>query len=289
MQTIRSVRALQNWRRRQQSTKGTIGFVPTMGALHPGHLALIQRARRSCETLVVSIFVNPLQFAPQEDLGRYPRSLKRDLDLCRKNGVDVVFMPGQKDLYPNRFQTAVSLSQLMQRWEGEHRPAHLQGVATVVTKLLNLVQPGKAFFGQKDYQQYLVIDQLVKDMNLDVKIVRCQTVRERDGLAWSSRNRYLKPNQRQSATILFKTLLAAREAIKSGRRSTKIILQESLRRFASIPNTTIDYFAVCDAGTLEPIKVAKGDIVLVGAIRIGSVRLIDNLLLRVSGKRKISF
>lgn len=256
-----------------------------MGALHPGHLALIQQARRSCETLVVSIFVNPLQFGPQEDLNRYPRSLKRDLDLCRKNAVDVLFMPGQNDLYPNQFQTTVSLGKLMKCWEGEHRPTHLQGVATVVTKLLNLVRPGKAFFGQKDYQQYLVIDQLVKDLNLEVKIVKCQTVRDQDGLAWSSRNQYLGLKQRQSSTILFKTLLAAREAIKSGQRSTKIILQDSLKRIASIPNTTIDYLAVCDAGTLEPVKVAKGDIVLLGAIRIGRIRLIDNLLLRVPGKR----
>ncbi len=252
-----------------------------MGALHPGHLALIQRARRSCQILVVSIFVNPLQFGPKEDLNRYPRALKRDLDLCRSHDVDVVFMPAQKDLYPNRFQTMVSQGQLMQRWEGAHRPTHLQGVATVVTKLLNLVQPGKAFFGQKDYQQYLVIDQLVKDLNLDVKIVKCSTVRDRDGLAWSSRNQYLEPNQRQDATILFKTLVAAREAIKAGQRATGEILRQSSRNMASISNITIDYFAVCEAGTLEPVKVAKGNIVLLGAIRIGKVRLIDNLLFRV--------
>ena len=257
-----------------------------MGALHPGHLALIQRARRSCKTLVVSIFVNPLQFGPQEDLKRYPRALKRDLDFCRKNDVDVVFMPSQKDLYPNRFQTTVSLSQLMKRWEGEHRPTHLQGVATVVTILLNLVRPGKAFFGQKDYQQYLVIDQLVKDLNLGVKIVRCSTVRDRDGLAWSSRNQYLGPKQRQNATVLFKTLVAGREAIKTGQCATKVFLQKSKRMIASIPNITLDYFAVCDARTLEPVDVAKGNIVLLGAIRIGKVRLIDNLLYRVPGKRK---
>ena len=197
-----------------------------MGALHPGHLALLQRARRSCKILVVSIFVNPLQFGPKEDLKRYPRALERDLDLCRMNDVDVVFMPSQKDLYPNCFQTGVSQRQLMQRWEGAHRPTHLHGVATVVTKLLNLVQPGKAFFGQKDYQQYLVIDQLVKDLNLDVKIVRCATVRDRDGLAWSSRNQYLGSTQRQQATILYKTLVAAREAINAGQRATKIILTE---------------------------------------------------------------
>ena len=252
-----------------------------MGALHPGHLALIQRARRSCRILVVSIFINPLQFGPKEDLNRYPRALKRDLDLCRSHDVDVVFMPGQKDLYSNRFQTRISQSQLMQRWEGAHRPTHLQGVATVVTKLLNLVQPGKAFFGQKDYQQYLVIDQLVKDLNLDVKIVKCSTVRDRDGLAWSSRNQYLGPNQRQNATILFKTLVAAREAIQAGQRETKVILRQASRKIGSISNITLEYFAVCEAGTLEPVKVAKGNIVLLGAIRIGKVRLIDNLLLRV--------
>ena len=256
-----------------------------MGALHPGHVALIQRARRSCETLVVSIFVNPLQFGPKEDLKRYPRSLKRDLDVCRKNDVDVVFIPGQQDFYPSRFQTTVSLTRLMTRWEAEHRPGHLQGVATVVTKLLNLVRPGKAYFGQKDYQQYLVIEQLVKDLNLDVKIVRCPTVRERNGLAWSSRNQYLTPKQRQHATILFHTLREVQQAIKSPSRPWKVFLQEVSGRITLIPHTTIDYFAVCDAGTLEPIKVPKGEIVLLGAIRIGTIRLIDNLLFRVPEKQ----
>ena len=255
-----------------------------MGALHPGHLSLIQRARKSCGTVVVSIFVNPLQFGPREDFQRYPRTLKRDLELCRNNQVDVVFMPGQKDLYPDGFQTTVSLTQLMKRWEGEHRPTHLQGVATVVTKLLTLVRPHQAFFGQKDYQQYLVIDRLVKDLNLGSKIVRCPTVRERDGLAWSSRNQYLRPEQRQGAKMLFQTLRAAREAIQSGQRSTKHILKGAFRRMRSIPNTTIDYVAICDAKTLEPLKVAKRNIVLVGAVRIGGVRLIDNLLMRVPSK-----
>ena len=255
-----------------------------MGALHPGHVALIQRARRSCETLVVSIFVNPLQFGPKEDLKRYPRSLKRDLDVCRKNDVDVVFIPGKQDLYPADFQTTVSLTQLMTRWEGEHRPGHLQGVATVVTKLLNLVRPGIAYFGQKDFQQYLVIEQLVKDLNLGVKIVKCPTVRERNGLAWSSRNKYLTPKQRQHATTLFHSLREARQAFKTPSRSTKVILQEIFGRITSIPHTTIDYFAVCDAGTLEPIKIPKGDMVLLGAIRIGKVRLIDNLLFRLPEK-----
>ena len=282
MHVFHSVRTVKNWRLHLHSTEGTIGFVPTMGALHPGHLALIQQARKTCQTTVVSIFVNPLQFGPQEDLKRYPRPLKTDLELCRKHKVDVVFLPGQRDFYPPGFQTAVMLTKLMKRWEGEHRPTHLQGVATVVTKLLSLVRPDKAFFGQKDYQQYLVIDQLVKDLNLMGKIVRRPTVREPDGLAWSSRNQYLTPEQRKSATVLFKALGAAREAIKSGQRSTKKILECSSNMIISTPNTAIDYLAVCDAGSLEPLNVAKGAIVLLGAIRIGNVRLIDNLLLRVS-------
>lgn len=256
-----------------------------MGALHPGHLALIQRARRSCRTVVVSIFVNPLQFGPQEDFRRYPRTLRRDLDLCQENKVDVVFMPGQKDVYPPGFQTTVSLAKLMQRWEGQHRPTHLQGVATVVAKLLNLVRPDKAFFGQKDYQQYLVIDQLVKDLNLDVKIVRCATVREDDGLACSSRNQYLTHAQRRSATVLFNALSAAKAAIKTGQGSTRKILQILSRSIRSSPNTSVDYLAVCDARTLEPVNIAKGTIVLLGAIRIGKVRLIDNLLMKVPKTR----
>ena len=282
MQTIRSIRALQQWRRRNSSITSPVGFIPTMGALHAGHLDLIRRARQSCESLVVSIFVNPLQFGPQEDLTRYPRSLKKDLQLCRDNHVDVVFLPDQAGLYPSGFQTTITMSKLMNRWEGEHRPIHLQGVATVVTKLLNLVCPEKAYFGQKDYQQYLVIDRLVKDLNLETTIVLCPTIREPNGLAWSSRNLYLGSKERESAAILFQALNEARKAIKKGDQSLNTILKESCKLIFNQSTAKIDYFALCNANTLEPVKKPSGPLVILGAIRLANVRLIDNVLFRVS-------
>lgn len=287
MQIIRSVRALQSWRRKQETLlHNSIGLVPTMGALHAGHLSLIQRARRSCETVVVSLFVNPLQFGPKEDLKRYPRPISADVKLCQQMGVDVVFLPSRKELYPNDFQSSVKVLHLTRRWEGEHRPSHFQGVTTVVTKLLNLVRPDRALFGQKDYQQYLVVRQLAKDLNMETKIVLCPTIRETDGLAMSSRNQYLSVQQRQVATTLFKTLWAGRERIQRGQKSAGTILREMKKRLTSESAIKIDYVAVCDAKTLEPVKEAKGKVVLLGAIHIGHVRLIDNLLLRVPNKRK---
>ena len=286
MQTIRSVRALQTWRRKRKSKKESIGFVPTMGALHPGHLSLIQHARRSCDTVVVSLFVNPLQFSPREDLKRYPRPVRTDLSMCRQMGADVVFLPTRQELYPKDFQTSVNISKLTQRWEGEHRPTHFQGVTTIVTKLLNLVRPDRAFFGQKDYQQFLVMKQLAKDLNVDTRIVLCPTIRETDGLALSSRNQYLSITQRGAATSLFKALSAGKKSIQSGQSALGSILREMKKRLTSVSSIKIDYLAVCDAETLEPLKEAKGEMILLGAIRIGSVRLIDNLLVRLAEKRK---
>ena len=286
MQIIRSVRALQSWRRKQVSKKGAMGLVPTMGALHAGHQSLIQRARRSCQTVVVSLFVNPLQFGQKEDLKRYPRSITTDLNLCREMGADVAFLPSRQDIYPKDFQTSVNVLTLTQRWEGEHRPTHFQGVTTVVTKLLNLVRPDLAFFGQKDYQQYLVVRQLSKDLNMETKIVLCPTIRETDGLALSSRNQYLSVQQRQEATTLFKTLRYGKVKIQSGQQTAGAIVREIRKRLASEPTIKIDYVAVCDAETLESVKKTKEKIVLLGAIRIGRVRLIDNLLGGTPRKKK---
>ena len=286
MHIIRSVRALQSWKRKPVSKKGAMGLVPTMGALHAGHRSLIQRARRSCQTVVVSLFVNPLQFGQKEDLNRYPRSITTDLNLCREMGADVVFLPSRQDIYPEDFQTMVHVFKLTQRWEGEHRPTHFQGVTTVVTKLLNLVRPDCAFFGQKDYQQYLVMRQLAKDLNMETKIVLCPTIRETDGLAMSSRNQYLSIQQRQVATMLFETLRAGKERFQSGEKLAGTVLREIRKNLASEPTIKIDYVAVCDAKTLEPVKEARGNIVLLGAIRIGRVRLIDNLLVSVPRKRE---
>jgi pantoate--beta-alanine ligase len=282
MRIIRSIRGLQTWRRKQDRQTAKIGFVPTMGALHEGHLSLIRQARKHCQNIVVSIFVNPLQFGPDEDLSRYPRKVKSDHALCREAGVDLLFWPSSAEFYPKDFQTSVTVDRLSQRWEGEARPTHFEGVTTVVTKLLFLVRPNQAYFGQKDYQQLLVVKQLVQDLNIDTRIVRCPTVRESDGLALSSRNRYLSESQRHQAVSLSVALRQGAKAIKQGATIVRIIqnsMQEILRK---IPGVTVEHLAVCDAETLEPLTRVKGRVVLLGAIRIGGIRLIDNLLVKTS-------
>ena len=255
-----------------------------MGALHAGHQSLIQRAQRMCQTVVVSIFVNPLQFGPTEDFQDYPRELSQDLSLCRKGNVDVVFIPQLEDLYPKDFQTTITVKKLSKRWEGEHRPTHFQGVTTIVTKLLNLVRPTRTFFGQKDYQQFLVIRQLVKDLELNTKLTLCPTIRDSDGLALSSRNQYLTPHQRQVAVQLYQGLSAGKRAIQAGERSGKSIRAMVKRCLAQRSLLKIDYVAISDALTLEPTQNLKGEVALMGAIRLGKIRLIDNVIVRV-GKR----
>ena len=252
-----------------------------MGALHAGHRSLIQRARRACRTVVVSLFVNPLQFGPAEDYRRYPRNLSQDLACCREENVDIVFLPKSETLYPQDFQTTVTVSTLAQRWEGEHRPAHFQGVATVVTKLLNLIRPARAFFGQKDYQQCCVIRQLVKDLDLDTRIILCPTVRDADGFALSSRNRYVTTSQRQRALVLYQALSAGKKAITGGLRRADLIEKKMAKVLDAGRGLAVDYLACCDARTLEPLARLRETVVLLGAIRIGGVRFIDNLIVRI--------
>lgn len=256
-------------------------MVPTMGALHAGHRSLIRRARRTCGTVVVSIFVNPLQFGPAEDYRRYPRDLSRDLACCREENVDLVFLPKSETLYPHDFQTTVAVGALSQRWEGERRPTHFQGVTTVVTKLLNLVRPDRAFFGQKDYQQYCLIRQLVKDLDMDTRITLCPTVRDADGFALSSRNRYVTNTQRQRALALYQALAAGKQAIAGGTRRADLVEKNMVKVLDAGHGLTIDYLACCDARTLEPLTRLRGTVVLLGAIRVGGVRFIDNLIVRI--------
>ena len=279
MRIIQSIRGLQAWRRKYENQQ--IGFVPTMGALHDGHLSLIRQARKHCSLVIVSIFVNPLQFGPSEDLNRYPRQVKRDQQVCREAGVDLLFRPSSAELYPQDFQTFVKVKQLSQRWEGEARPTHFEGVTTVVTKLLSLVRPHRAFFGQKDYQQLLVIKQLVQDLNIDTKIVRCPTVREPDGLALSSRNRYLSESQRRQAACVSAALRQGVKSIQLGKRQVSTIQREMKEMLSQSKEITIEYLAVCEAQSLEPLTVAKGSMVLLAAVRLGHVRLIDNMLVKV--------
>lgn len=281
MKTIRSTAAMAAWSKRLHREGVTIGFVPTMGALHAGHRALIRAARLACDAVVVSIFVNPTQFGPTEDLSKYPRQLGLDRSLCRAEGVDVVFAPDRDAMYPPGSQTIVTVPALSRRWEGEARPHHFQGVATIVTKLLSLVQPDTSWFGQKDYQQAALVRQLAADLNLSGRIIVHPTVREADGLALSSRNVYLSAQQRQAAPVLFRALQAGAAALRSGARKGPQIRRHMVRLVAQEPIATIDYLAVCDPRSLEPLATVQSQAVLLGAIRIGGVRLLDNLLVTV--------
>ncbi|TLY37623.1 MAG: pantoate--beta-alanine ligase [Nitrospirae bacterium] len=277
MHTIRTIKGMVAWSRSAERDGRSIGFVPTMGALHEGHKSLIKSARAACDAVVVSIFVNPLQFGPMEDLERYPRPLEEDMRLCRREKVDVVFLPAVDELYPSAFETAVSVQRLTRRFEGISRPGHFGGVATVVTKLLNIVHPGKAFFGQKDYQQAAVVSRLVADLNICTEIIVRPTVREPDGLALSSRNTFLTLEERKAATVLYQALAAARDVIRDGERSAKKIRAAMIRTIWEEPLARLDYAAVADAETLEEVRSARGRLVLLLAVWIGNTRLIDNM------------
>ena len=270
------------WSERLRREGVTIGFVPTMGALHDGHRALIHTARLQCDALVVSIFVNPTQFGPQEDLIKYPRPIVKDRALCRAEGVDVCFEPTAAAMYPEGFQTVVTVPAIGRRWEGEFRPQHFAGVATVVTKLFGIVRPHHVVFGQKDYQQAAVVRQLIADLNLGVTLDVRATVRERDGLAMSSRNSYLSAEERRIAPILYEALQAGRQAIADGATDAAWVQEVMRKVIAEKPTVQIEYLAICDPTTLEPLAAINRRAVLLGAIRIGSIRLIDNVVVKRS-------
>ncbi len=278
MKIIRTPRSMTAWSERLRREGVTIGFVPTMGALHDGHRALIQAARLRCDALVVSIFVNPTQFGPREDLTRYPRPIAKDRALCREEGVDVCFEPTAEVMYPQGFQTIVTVPEIARRWEGAARPHHFAGVATVVTKLFGIVRPHLAVFGQKDYQQTALVKRLVADLNLGVTITVRPTIREQDGLAMSSRNRYLSPAGRLAASILYRALQTGRQAIKEGRGAASTVERIMRQTVEQEPTARIEYLALCDPASLEPLEQVERRALLLGAIRIGTVRLIDNVL-----------
>ncbi|MBI5855915.1 MAG: pantoate--beta-alanine ligase [Nitrospirae bacterium] len=278
MKVLRSPRTLISWRRRLDRDGITVGMVPTMGALHAGHRALIRKARLACDALVVSLFVNPKQFGPREDFARYPRSFTHDATMCRQEGVDLLYAPSLEAMYPAGHQTSVTVREVSARWEGAVRPHHFGGVVTVVAKLLSAARPDIAFFGQKDFQQTVVIKRLVTDLNLDVTVRVCPTVREADGLALSSRNIYLSPGERRVAPRLYAALQAGRAAMHRGMTSGAEVTRAMKTILAREPLVTVDYLAVCDPMTLEPLRVVRRSAVLLGAIRLGNVRLIDNIL-----------
>jgi pantoate--beta-alanine ligase len=256
-----------------------IGFVPTMGFLHEGHLALMRRARQENDIVVASIFVNPVQFGPNEDLDRYPRDAEGDRAKCVTAGVDILFMPTASEMYPEKPSVFVTVEGISDVLEGAIRPGHFRGVATVVAKLFNIVKPHKAYFGQKDFQQCTVIKRMVIGLDLDVEVIVLPTVRETDGLAMSSRNSYLDPGQRQKATCLFRALRLGEELVKNGVREPETIKQKMRAILVQEKGVEIDYVEVADPDRLAPLERLEGRTVLLLAVRLGGIRLIDNLLI----------
>jgi pantoate--beta-alanine ligase len=276
---MRTIIALTELGDSRRSFAGTVGLVPTMGYLHEGHLSLVRRAREECDHVVVSIFVNPTQFGPREDLSKYPRDLERDLSLLEPLGVDLVWMPTTEIMYPPGYQTWVEVESITRPLEGAMRPGHFRGVTTVVAKLFNGVQPHKAYFGQKDAQQAAVIRQMTRDLNFPIEIVVCPIVREPDGLAMSSRNIYLNPEQRKAATVLSRSLRAAKEAYEYGERDAEKLRQVMKDALASEPLAQMQYVSCADYDTLEELENVNGKALLSMAVFMGKTRLIDNLIL----------
>ena len=256
----------------------TIGFVPTMGFLHEGHLSLIRRAKQENDVVVASIFVNPTQFGPNEDLEAYPRDIERDKTLLAAQKVDIAFIPEVKEIYPDGFTTYVEVTgPITQVLCGKSRPTHFRGVTTVVAKFFHLVSPDQAYFGRKDAQQVAIIQKMVKDLSFDLQIVPCPIVREPDGLAMSSRNVYLSTQQRKDALVLNQALMAAQETIRQGERTAANVAGIIKNHFRSIPEAIIDYIAIVDAFTLADVDILKGEILIALAIKFGKIRLIDNI------------
>lgn len=268
---------MKQWSRAARAEGRIIGLVPTMGALHAGHLSLVRAAQQKSDTVVASIFVNPKQFGPSEDLAKYPRSIEKDTTLVENLGVQILFAPDASEIYPSGFRTYVNVEGLSERLEGRSRPGHFRGVTTVVLKLLETVQPNLAVFGRKDAQQARIIQQMARDLNLEAEIFVCPIVRESDGLAMSSRNAYLKPNERRAAAVLHRALEAAAKEISGGERDAqrlKALVREVLD---AEPLATVDYAEIVDADTFEPVMQLRQTCAVLLAVFIGSTRLIDNL------------
>ncbi len=256
-----------------------VGFIATMGYLHLGHLALVRQARTDNASVVVSIFVNPTQFGTGEDFDRYPRNLERDLSLLQKEGVDAVFAPATVEIYPPRFSSRVEVNNIARRLEGASRPGHFKGVSTVVAKLFNIIQPTRAYFGQKDAQQAIVIKKMVADLNMNLKVITLPTVREPDGLAISSRNSYLNPRERQAALVLYQSLMLAKKLWQRGEKDAEKLRQEMARLIRKEPLATIDYVSIADTETLEELEEVEPPALVSLAVKIGETRLIDNVVL----------
>ncbi len=273
--TVNEVRyAVKEWK--QNGLK--IGLVPTMGFLHEGHLSLIKKAVSENDRVIVSIFVNPTQFGPNEDFETYPRDLNKDVDLCREAGADLIFHPEPEEMYPDGFCTSVNMTGLTDALCGKSRPVHFQGVCTVVSKLFNITTPDNAYFGEKDAQQLAIIRRMVKDLNFDIKITGCPIVREEDGLAKSSRNTYLNPEERCAALVLSKAVKLGVQLVESGETSSEVILKQMKEVIDNEPLARIDYIEIVDMNTMKNTDTIKGDVLCAMAVYIGKTRLIDNFI-----------
>ena len=280
MKVITSIRKMKDVIRELRAEKKTIGFVPTMGYLHEGHLSLVRESRKKADSTIVSIFVNPLQFGPKEDFKQYPRDIESDEALLDKEGVDYLFYPEVKEMYPEGYKTYVEVNGLQDKLCGQSRPRHFRGVCTVVLKLFHIVEPDLSFFGQKDIQQAVILQRMVRDLNLDVKIEVLPTIREKDGLALSSRNKYLNPEERKAALVLFKSLKEAEKLVERGERKSEWIIEKMRNIIDKEPLAKIDYVEIVDRNELNPLKEISEGALIVLAVFIGKTRLIDNLLIK---------
>ena len=278
MEVVKTIEQVREVVRAAHSKGKIIGFVPTMGALHAGHISLIEAAKKKCDFVVVSIFVNPTQFGPGEDFQKYPRPLEKDLEICEEQGVDVVFNPPQQQMYAGENLTWVNVEKMTEGLCGASRPGHFRGVTTVCARLFNIVQPDIAFFGQKDAQQAIVIKRMVADLNMPLEIAVCPTVREADGLAISSRNQYLTNQERADAALIYKSLEKCREMIESGTKDSQTITGEMRKILNQSALIEIEYVSLVDAKTLEAAEQISGRVLAAVAARVGSTRLIDNIV-----------
>jgi len=276
---MKVIEKIDDMRRLRQQIAEPVGFVPTMGYFHDGHLALVRQARAENSSVVVSIFVNPTQFGPQEDFKQYPRDTQRDLAQLEKEKTDIVFMPSVTEMYPPQFNSWVEVSKVTERLEGAARPGHFRGVTTVVAKLFNIVQPTRAYFGQKDAQQAIVIKKMVADLNMNLEIITVPTVREPDGLAMSSRNIYLNPQERQAALVLYRALSLAQRLWSQGEKDAGHLRQQMLALIQKQPLAAIDYVSIADTETLNELDTVSPPALVSLAVRVGKTRLIDNVVL----------
>ena len=282
MMIITSPKEMLNYCNSARINRKSIGLVPTMGAFHEGHLSLMRSARVENDLVVTSIFVNPTQFGPKEDFNAYPRDLKSDSKLASQVGVDVIFAPAANGMYPNGYETFVNVERITEKLCGASRPGHFRGVTTVVAKLFNIIRPHKAYFGQKDAQQCVIIKRMTEDLNFDIEIVIMPTIREADGLAMSSRNKYLNAQERQSALVLSKSLSMAQDMIKSGQTNAVDILHNMKQMIEAEPLAKIDYISIVDSETLDDIKEIKANTLIALVVFIGKTRLIDNMIINES-------